>query len=834
MKHVFSFVAAVMLASAAWAQTTVTLTVDMSNETVSPEGVHVAGNFQGWQAGDTPMTDNGDGTWSYTFTSDSAATYQYKFINGNAWGSDEGIPGACAFDGNRQIEVDGVMGEASSTVCYNSCAACGMTTVRFRVDMSNEEVSPFGVHVAGDFQGWTPDGTELTDADGDMIYEAIESFEADSGSTITFKFINGNAWTDVNELIGEDCGDGTGNRTLTLDSENMVLTANAAGDAYCFNACSSCILPLEVTFTIDMSQVGSVSEFGVHLAGTFQGWQAGDTPLTDNGDGTWSVTLEIQPGYHEFKFINGNDWSNPNESMGGTECSGSNDGNNRGASFDADNNSYECCFNACPGVACVPDPEPANLTFQVDASELELGDTSIYLLGDFTGWQGSAIELTETDGIWQTTQLIQGPATVTYKYSIGYPENDNEESGVYAIGLDTTDFALAGCGLPNPFGSFNRTFVRSGVDEVIPLHCYNSCGACLGDAGCTDDAACNYDETAMTDDGSCTYPGDACDDMDDMTINDMLGEDCVCMGEMLVMGCTDSLACNYDMAANMDDGSCLVIGDTCDDMDDMTINDMVNDSCVCAGDLVIEGCTDEDACNYDMNANVDDGSCEYLDALGECGGDCFADNDGDGICDEEIMLGCTNDMACNYDEMANTDDGSCLVIGEACDDMDEMTIDDTVNDSCECVGTLMVLGCLDSLACNYDMDANTDNESCEYPGDACDDMDENTENDTLNIDCICVGDTIQDSTDFVFDLERLEFGMFPNPTTGEVTLRVDGFHAGVTMQVMDGAGRVVWSEQNLALQGNTVFDLSRLSAGTYNVMLSDERGISVKRLAIQK
>ena len=45
------------------------------------------------------------------------------------------------------------------------------------------------------------------------------------------------------------------------------------------------------------------------------------------------------------------------------------------------------------------------------------------------------------------------------------------------------------------------------------------------------------------------------------------------------------------------------------------------------------------------------------------------------------------------------------------------------------------------------------------------------------------------------------------------------------MQVMDGAGRVVWSEQNLALQGNTVFDLSRLSAGTHNVMLSDERGI---------
>ena len=724
MKHVFSFVAAVMLASAAWAQTTVTLTVDMSNEMVSADGVHVAGSFQGWDPAATPMTDNGDGTWSHTFMSDTAATYQYKFINGNAWGSDEGIPGACAFDGNRQIEVDGMMGEVSSTVCYNSCAACGMTTVRFRVDMSNEEVSPFGVHVAGDFQGWSPDGTALTDADGDMIYEAIESFEADSGSTITFKFINGNTWTDVNELV--DCGDENGNRVLVIDSENITLTANASGDAYCFNQCSSCVLPLQVTFTVDMSVVSSVSEQGVHIAGTFQGWDAESTMLTDNGDGTWSTTLEVAPGAHEFKFINGAGWNGGEENMNGTSC---NAGGNRGAEFDAENNTYEACFNICPGESCLPDPDPANLTFQVDASEVELAGESMYVFGAFTGWQGGAIEMTDNgDGTWQTTQLVSGSVNVDYKYSIGVPTNDgNDESGSYVLAGDSTTFEAQGCGVGNGFGGYNRRFVRSGMDEVIPLHCYNSCGACLGDAGCTDDAACNYDETAMTDDGSCTYPGDACDDMDETTINDLLNEDCICVGDSAIFGCTDSLSCTYNELATVDDGSCL-----------------------------------------------------YLDAIDECGGDCF-----------------------EADSLGN------------------------------CIETIMY-GCLDSLACNFVVDANTDNASCEYPGDACDDMDENTENDALNIDCICVGDTIQDSTDFVFDFERLEFGMFPNPTTGEVTLRVDGFHAGVTMQVMDGAGRVVWSEQNLALQGNTVFDLSRLSAGTYNVMLSDERGISVKRLAIQK
>ena len=318
--------------------------------------------------------------------------------------------------------------------------------------------------------------------------------------------------------------------------------------------------------------------------------------------------------------------------------------------------------------------------------------------------------------------------------------------------------------------------------------------------------------------------------MDDMTFNDVLNDSCACVGTLIVLGCLDSTACNYDMDANMDSGLCAYPGDACDDMDENTTNDMYDDDCGCVGEEIVLGCTDESACNYDaeLGANVDDGSCLYEDVLGECGGNCFADNDGDGICDEEIMEGCTNEMACNYDEMANTDDGSCLLPGDACDDMDDNTVNDMYNDSCVCVGDSIVLGCMDTLACNYFMDANVDDGSCLIIGESCDDGDDETSNDVVSDSCECVGTT------FVFEYERLEFGMFPNPTTGEVTLRVDGFHAGVTMQVMDGAGRVVWSEQNLALQGNTVFDLSRLSAGTYNVMLSDERGISVKRLAIQK
>ena len=52
------------------------------------------------------------------------------------------------------------------------------------------------------------------------------------------------------------------------------------------------------------------------------------------------------------------------------------------------------------------------------------------------------------------------------------------------------------------------------------------------------------------------------------------------------------------------------------------------------------GCTDGSACNYSPNANVNDGSCLYFDALGVCGGDCEADVNSNGICDD--LVDCTN------------------------------------------------------------------------------------------------------------------------------------------------------------------------------------------------
>lgn len=49
--------------------------------------------------------------------------------------------------------------------------------------------------------------------------------------------------------------------------------------------------------------------------------------------------------------------------------------------------------------------------------------------------------------------------------------------------------------------------------------------------GCTDNTACNYDATATGDDCSCTFVGNTCDDANPATTNDVLQADCSCSGD---------------------------------------------------------------------------------------------------------------------------------------------------------------------------------------------------------------------------------------------------------------------------------------------------------------
>ncbi len=46
------------------------------------------------------------------------------------------------------------------------------------------------------------------------------------------------------------------------------------------------------------------SASSVHLAGDFNGWSTSETPMSDpDGDGVWTVTIELAAGPYEYKFV---------------------------------------------------------------------------------------------------------------------------------------------------------------------------------------------------------------------------------------------------------------------------------------------------------------------------------------------------------------------------------------------------------------------------------------------------------------------------------------------------------------------------------------------------
>ena len=164
--------------------------------------------------------------------------------------------------------------------------------------------------------------------------------------------------------------------------------------------------------------------------------------------------------------------------------------------------------------------------------------------------------------------------------------------------------------------------------------------------GCTDPSACNFDASATDDDGSCTAEdalgicggscaadadGDGiCDDLDD------------CIGSLDALG-----VCNGTCSADADeDGICDDLDDCIGQLDECGVCNGVGASFQCGCSNIPEG-------DCDCNGN-------QTDALGICGGNCPADTNQNGICDNAEAWGCTYPDADNFDTLANFDDGSCL------------------------------------------------------------------------------------------------------------------------------------------------------------------------------
>jgi len=300
---------------------TITLNLDMTNEVVSDDGVHVAGSFQGWDPSTTQLMDyDNDGIYTVDIEANAGETIYYKYINGNSWGNDESVPdpacgGAGGFGSDRFLDVPDV-NTVLDPVCFGECIGCDESYVVFHVDMEETPVATEGIFLGGgqwhnNYQLMTLVPEEETIY---MVKMALPEGEH------YYKFNNGGndgGYEDGGNLTAEGCGDADswGDRTIVVGEEDSMTPP------FCFSSCYTCggdPVEANVTFQADMTTLLSQGwDDNVHfmeLRGGINGWSAGDVfeqDLLDPNLYTITKAITATPGsMHEWKYK-----ANPDENF---------------------------------------------------------------------------------------------------------------------------------------------------------------------------------------------------------------------------------------------------------------------------------------------------------------------------------------------------------------------------------------------------------------------------------------------------------------------------------------------------------------------------------------
>ena len=564
----------------------VTFVMDLSNETVNALGVNIAGTFNGFDPNGGLMTNNGDGTFSYTVNAEEGSVIEYKYINGNSFVAEETVPSECGVDnglgGFNRTHTVGSADETLTTVCFSSCSACVpfeecndvnatnynaaatadtacIYNTTFTVDM-NAYVPAFTIlNVSGEWNGFCLDCNQLSDNGdgtwsgtfpipaGDYAYKyQVDSF-ADQEILVAgpgaacFVSIGGftNRVTTVEPVVLNDipvvcwascqaCA-GEGTPGCTDETANNYDSAADEADGSCL---------YDVTFQVDMSQV--TDPFTTpEVNATFNGFCGDCNPMTDQGSGVWAVTLPLQEGYYEFKYTADGFAIQENlssEAVGLTSCVTENFGFfNRYVNVTGDTVLDLSCYGTCAECpAAIPGCTDTGAQNYNSAAQVDDGSCS-YLL-------------TVTVNMSQVTEPFTTPEiNGAYNGWCGgcNPLTDNGDgtwSGTFVVpnGEQQYKFAadswniqedltgVTGCTFTDGVNT-NRVVNITG-DTTVDAVCWGSCDDCEA-LGCTDPLFLEFDPYATTDDSSCSV--------------------------LVVEGCAYADADNYDAAANTDDGSCV-------------------------------------------------------------------------------------------------------------------------------------------------------------------------------------------------------------------------------------------------------------------------------------
>ncbi len=283
-----------------------------SLEAPDADEVHVAGEFNDWNPTADALTDpDGDGVFETTLDL-APGSYAYKFVVDGTWQEDPNATESVddGFGGQNSVVEVTADGGGSATPQSTPAAGEGERLVRFVAEAPGAQQ----VFLSGDFNGWDPQGRRMTDPDGDGTFETVLPLEV--GREYLYKFVIDGTWTtDESATAFADDGFGGQNSIVAVKAGEGIQDAGAEG---------SMTEPIEtgaatpatggeateglrsVNFEFQ-PMISGVDE--IMLAGTFNDWNVGATPMTDpDGNGIYEATLLLAPGSYQYKYVVDGNW----------------------------------------------------------------------------------------------------------------------------------------------------------------------------------------------------------------------------------------------------------------------------------------------------------------------------------------------------------------------------------------------------------------------------------------------------------------------------------------------------------------------------------------------